>query len=620
MMNRQAYRGCVFALALALLAWATAAQAAVLHVEDDGKADFRYIGEAITAANSGDTIVVQPGTYPGGGEIGGKVLTLRSRDPNDPAVVASTIIDCRGGHAFRVGAAGITRVTLAGLTVINSRSNFDGSALRCEEADLDVINCTFRNNTSAGSGGAFHCRDSRARFVGCTFSGNTSEGVRGGAIFCQASLLDLTDCLFDANVGNAIVSYDSQATLTGCTFQNNHGEDGSAIHSRKDVPGQITPGLDLTRCTFAGNSATSCGGAIYNFRIPVTLNACTFTSNQAAKDGGAVYCISSNAVMANCAFVGNTATGVGGAISNWYGSSPRITHCTFVANSATNGGALAGNGRSHSIISNCILWNNAAVQGRSLSLAPNAWDYVGIASATIDHSDVMGGQRDAYVTPDSVLNWSAGNIDANPLFVSTRDFSLSGVSPCIDKGDPSYVPDRDAEDLAGHPRRSGAAVDMGAYEAGPAPVYRFWSPLTERHFYTINRGERDKLIRDYSYAWTYESIAFYASTCPLDGVVPVYRFWSEKRCSHFWTIDEKEAQKLAREAPDLWAYEGIAFYAYLPYKQPWGSVPVFRFWWSERGGHFYTADEGEKDMIVRNQSKTWTYEGIVWYVFSGPSK
>jgi predicted outer membrane repeat protein len=618
-MNRQAYRGGAV-LVLTLLVLGTAAQARTWRVDDDGKADFSSLVVAIDAAETGDTIIVEPGTYSGGGRIGGRALTVRSRDPNDPAVVAGTVIDCRGSHAFTIGAVGVTKVTLAGLTVINSRNNADAGALHCLEAELNLLNCTFRNNTSTNSGGAIYCSDSRARFQGCTFAHNVSEAFRGGAIFCQGSVLELVGCSFEANTGRAVVNYDSQLILTDCTFRDNDGDEGAAIHSRKDVPGEIAVSLDLTRCTFTNNAATSCGGAVYSFRVPATFEACSFTSNTADKDGGALYHVSANTVLSNCAFFGNTAAGIGGAMSNWYGSSPRITNCTFVENRATNGGAIAGNGRSHAILSNCILWNNSAGQGPSLSLAPNAWDYGGVAVATVSHSNVAGGQNGVHVAADSVLHWSAGNIDVNPLFVSTRDRSLSGFSPCIDKGDPSFVPDSNAVDLAGNPRRSGVAVDMGAYEAGPAPVFRFWSPQTERHFYTINRGERDKLIRDYTSSWTYEGIAFAASTTQLDGMVGVHRFWSQRLSSHFWTIDEKEAQKLAREAPDLWTYEGIAFYAYLPYKQPWGSVPVYRFWWSERGGHFYTADEGEKDAILKNWPTTWTYEGIVWHVHSGPSR
>jgi predicted outer membrane repeat protein len=354
----------------------------------------------------------------------------------------------------------------------------------------------------------------------------------------------------------------------------------------------------------------------------VTLEACIFRANTAGQDGGALYhsSFNSNSTLINCVFTGNQAANLGGAISNWYGSNSKITNCTFSGNSAAIGGAVAGKGAGHSRFSHCILWNNRAAQGPSLALLGNAWDYKGKAVATVAYSDLEGGRSGVYAEPDGVLNWASGsNLDADPLFRSATDLSLSWQSPCIDAGDPLYVPDPNMKDLAGNPRQSGATVDMGAYEAGPMAVYRFWSPLTERHFYTISRSERDKLMRDYAYAWTYEGIAFHAYTGPIDdGMVPVHRLWSTQQNSHFWTADEKEMQRLLRESSDLWVYEGIAFFVYPPNKQPWQTVPVHRFWWTTRGGHFYTANEDEKNKLVKNWSKTWVYEGIVWYVFAGP--
>jgi len=48
------------------------------------------------------------------------------------------------------------------------------------------------------------------------------------------------------------------------------------------------------------------------------------------------------------------------------------------------------------------------------------------------------------------------------------------------------------------------------------PVYRFWSPTLEGHFYTADEAEKQKLIDDYPHVWTYECIAFYAKK----GVAP----------------------------------------------------------------------------------------------------
>ena len=80
------------------LLFAIACQARIITVDDDGPADFNNLQAAIDDANHGDVIEVQPGTYTGDGnsdiDFLGKAITVRSIDPNDPNIVAATIIDC----------------------------------------------------------------------------------------------------------------------------------------------------------------------------------------------------------------------------------------------------------------------------------------------------------------------------------------------------------------------------------------------------------------------------------------------------------------------------------------------------------------------------------------------
>ena len=68
-----------------------------------------------------------------------------------------------------------------------------------------------------------------------------------------------------------------------------------------------------------------------------------------------------------------------------------------------------------------------------------------------------------------------GNINANPYFVQLGywdatdiwvegDYHLLPDSPCIDTGDPAYVPAPDETDIDGGPRVINGIVDMGAYE------------------------------------------------------------------------------------------------------------------------------------------------------------
>ncbi len=154
-------------------------------------------------------------------------------------------------------------------------------------------------------------------------------------------------------------------------------------------------------------------------------------------------------------------------------------------------------------------------------------------------------------------------------------------------------------------------------EAMLAPVYRFWSPVAGRHFYTIDRYEKDSVIGNYPNYWNYESVAFDAYRTECDwGLKPVYRFWSGPLASHFYTISESEKDYVIATYPGIWTYEGVAFYAYQEGEQPVETQPVHRFWSNRLGSHFYTMNEAEKDFVIAAYPETWSYEGIAWYAVS----
>ena len=79
--------------------------------------------------------------------------------------------------------------------------------------------------------------------------------------------------------------------------------------------------------------------------------------------------------------------------------------------------------------------------------------YVDHGSLSVTFSDVMGG-------------WSGeGNIDADPLFISDRNYHLRPGSPCIDAGTDAGV----YTDIDGQSRPWGAGFDMGSDELSTEP-------------------------------------------------------------------------------------------------------------------------------------------------------
>jgi hypothetical protein len=163
-------------------------------------------------------------------------------------------------------------------------------------------------------------------------------------------------------------------------------------------------------------------------------------------------------------------------------------------------------------------------------------------------------------------------------------------------------------------------VDTGTLYAEPvvetfSDVYRFWSPSLALHFYTIDPAERDAVIQNYPDVWTYEGPVFKAATSAFEsGLLPVYRFWSAKS-GHFYTIDEAEKEELIIRGADIWAYEGIAFYAYPEGAQPADAKPVYRFVMPSNGSYFYTIEEADRDWLIRELSDVYTYEGVVYFAY-----
>jgi predicted outer membrane repeat protein len=615
---------------LFLLAAGSAVFADTLYVDAGGGTGYFTVGRAIDAAQDGDTIVVLPGTYTGPDNTNLRIedmsLTFCSSDPNDPAVVAATVIDGSGSgedsaRLFSVtGTATPPRVTVAGLTLRNAAKAYGGGALLCQQADLSLVNCTILNCRTTWSGGAVYLTDCRATIRGCAFRGCAADNLGGGVLYARNSEMNLVNCSFDGNKITPVQSFDGALSLSRCSFSDNTGAQGGAIYDSVSLALAAQMPLTVTGCSFVRNAATASGGALYIDGAPATISRCTFTADSAGADGGAVCCSWSSPLIDDCTFISNIASGNGGALFSSSRSGPQVTFCTFVANSAAGGGAAASKLGGSALFSHCILWNNAGSPGKSLYLVRPTGGQTDYPAATVEYCDVQGGRSGTAVESGCTLTWSAGNIDADPLFVGPyqNDYHLSPDSPCIDSGNPALVPSADAVDLEGYPRRFNDTVDIGAYEyQGLGPVYRFWSASLGTHFYTISGGERDKLVNKYSHVWQFEGVAFYAFYRPTAASLePVYRFWSPTLGSHFWTADEDQKNRIISQMSDTWVYEGIVFYAYAARSRPFGAVPVHRFYFNRDGTHFYTASENESKKL--QQDSAWIYEGVAWYAFTRP--
>ncbi len=445
---------------------------------------FDTIQEGINVAFDGDTVIVAPGTYTGNGnrdiDFNGKALTVRSIDPNDPNVVAATIIDCNGTESephrgFYFYSGEDENSVLNGLKITNGYgpdqgSHSRGGAICCISASPTIRNCTFSDNSAYWEGGGMYNQSSSPILTNCTFSWNTLVGM-GGGMCNQSSSPKLTNCTFSGNLANSrgggMINYSSSPMVTNCTFNENQAHDmGGGMFN------QGSNSLTLTNCTFSMNHAGS-GGAMLNSGSSPMLTNCTFSDNRGDLTGGGIHNQdNSSPKFTNCTFSRNSVqrNGRGGVMYSW-DSNPTLTNCTFSRNSVqTNGRGgvmyswdsnptltnctlsnnLAGeygvvyNYDSNPTVNNCILWANTGSQ---------IYNY-GTSSPTVTYCNVQDGYD------------GAGNINVDPCFVNadSDDFHLRPDSLCIDVGDPNYVAGPNETDLDGNPRVIGGRIDMGAYE------------------------------------------------------------------------------------------------------------------------------------------------------------
>ena len=126
--------------------------AEIITVDNDGPADFNNIQAAINDAYDGDTVIVAPGTYTGDGnrdiDFLGKPITVRSTDPEDPCVVAATVIDCEdiaGHRGFYFHSGEGPNSVLSGFTIKGGRiedSVAEGGGILCCGSSPTIEYCS----------------------------------------------------------------------------------------------------------------------------------------------------------------------------------------------------------------------------------------------------------------------------------------------------------------------------------------------------------------------------------------------------------------------------------------------------------------------------------------------
>ncbi|MBT4034508.1 MAG: hypothetical protein HOE61_07115, partial [Candidatus Marinimicrobia bacterium] len=284
--------------------------------------DYATIQAGLNAAESADTVLVQPGTYyeniiwP---ETNGIKLISAGDSSN-------TIID--GSANGRVIHMAPTTVLIDNATVIEGFN--------------------LKNGGNISNGAGIHITSASPKLIDLSIT----ENITSHAIFMDYSSATLESCnVSDNSHGIDISGGASTPILNNVTVRNN-GSRGISMG------GWITP--ELNNVTIEGNQ----GGGIYILGCNPTMTNIVVINNSSWDTGGGIYIRNSDATISGSTISGNTSHHNGGGI--WmYDSNPNISGTTITENTSEgDGGGIYMTGWSYvPVLEDLIITGNVANGG-----------------------------------------------------------------------------------------------------------------------------------------------------------------------------------------------------------------------------------------------------------------
>ena len=324
------------------------------------------------------------------------------------------------------------------------------------EAEVITFTRAYPTEESKWRGFRFDGADDSSILQYCIIEYARGDGaypeVRGGGVWIENCSPTVRFCLITNN-------YTHNANYNGagggvCLNSNTFSviEYNYIVLNQADSGGGILVGWDcdpvIRNNMIEDNEAFYAGGGIYvsaNGRSTIQDNVIRLNHAGGWGGGGinlwsATWMYGTFSNVFNNLIIDNTASDAGGGIYSRYDTS-RIYNNTISGNQSARGGGVYVLTYDYllPVLTNTILWSNAAAQGQEIYLDP-----VSGSEAVVEYCDVQGG-------------WpGTGNMDSDPRFINPggNNYKLSPGSPCVDRGDPSYSV----------PRGGGCRIDMGTYE------------------------------------------------------------------------------------------------------------------------------------------------------------
>jgi hypothetical protein len=459
--------------------------------------DIATVQAALCLSVTGDEIVVAAGTYLENLQFSGTDVILRSSDPEDPAVVASTVLD--GGAAGPVISLTSNETqasVISGFTIQNGWAVWGAGicgGTRQRKTHVTIENNVIRANRAGvkegeniygvGDGAGLAFCDGAIRHN--TISDNVAFQDGGG----------LSDC--DGDIINNTISGNSAFDGGGLYFCNGLVDNNTIVgNSAGEGGGLAHCGATIRNNRICANAGEFHGGGLYYCYGPIESNV--ISGNQSDSAGGGIY---GSETIRNNLIVGNSAPDGGGL----YGCGGPIFNNTICGNWSQVTGGVA---YCYGVVRNCIIWGNI---GRQLHyplsvpdrapryscvqdwtgggehntteaplfigapLAAGAWtgdaafDVETLQTALVNSAAGWqpGALKSLLINPDmtqplqfliasntatSINVWGDASefVHAGDAY-EIYDYRLDPASPCVDTGDNTVIAGR--FDLNGNPRR-----------------------------------------------------------------------------------------------------------------------------------------------------------------------
>lgn len=392
--------------------------------------DQATIQGAITVANTGDTVMVAPGTYSENINFNGKAITVTSSGG-----ASVTTIDGSGKAPvviFNTGEG--PNSALNGFTIQNGTAagtsanpNFEGGGIYIRSTSPTITNNVIQNNTACSDGGGIAVNSGSPRIQGNVIQNNTQAACSGGT-----------------GGGGIEVGGSGAAQILGNTIANNTWPSGNG------------------------------GGISLNAASPTISNNILYgnvaTGVSPAARGGGISTVNNSDPLIVQNVIYNNSAGQGSGISL---SVPSGDRGPIVVNNTLSGGLGANQGSALYItgFDNQVQFFNNLFIGAS---GPNAV----YCDGTFSQQPPIFTNNDAFLSGGTGFagtcagtNGQNGNLSVDPQFVNpaTGNFNLQPSSPAIDAGSNSAL-NLPQFDLAKNPRILDgnndcvSTVDLGVYE------------------------------------------------------------------------------------------------------------------------------------------------------------